>query len=115
MDFAVIEVEIERAVRFEDAPCFFETGLKECPVIGEGIVIGSDLLFDEVVTLTLEADSVSLGRALALVGGAGLDLAGVERWVDIDQVDACGGHGIQEREVVAEGYEIGAVGAPILR
>ncbi len=91
MDLAIIEMKVEGSVGFEDAPSLFEARFEEGPVIGEGIVIRGDRLFDEGVALSFEANPVSILGSLALERGAGLNLAGVEGRVDVDEIDALGG------------------------
>ncbi len=63
VDFAVVEVDEERARGFEDAPRLFEPGDEEAGVVIMGVAVGKAAEFFAAVALIAEAGAPALGVA----------------------------------------------------
>jgi hypothetical protein len=107
MYFAVVNVEVQTAGGFEQPVVFSQARLEEGQVIVKdiGIAFGADL--DGLVAPATKAGAVAIFAAFGADLRARLGFAGVERWIDVDQVDRCGRQGLQNGEVVTEVDTIG--------
>ena len=88
--------------RFEQAVGLDQARFEEGQVIVKdiGVAFGADL--DGLIALPAEAGAVAVLAAFGADLRARLGLAGVEGRIDVDQVDGCGGQGLQDGEVVTE-------------
>ena len=100
VDFARVDVEEERAGGGEDAVGFGEAGAEEAEVVVEGVgVAGGVGGALGAIAVAAEAGAVAGVVADGLEAGAGLGGAGVEGWVDVDELDAGVREGAQGGEV----------------
>jgi hypothetical protein len=110
MHLAVIDVEVQAAVRLEHPVSLLhargEEGQEIVKVIG--VTLRTEL--DRLVALALEAHPVAVRAALGADLGARLGLAGVEGRVDVDQVDRLRGQGLQDGQVIAKVNAVGHMG-----
>ena len=102
MDLAVVEVEVEAAVRREHAVGLDETRLEEREVVVEQVAEALRPDDEALVAASLEADAIAFVGADGLEPGPLLDLPGVEGRVDVDQVHRCLRHRPEDVEVVGE-------------
>ena len=102
MRLPVVYVKEETSVALESAPCLQEARLKESQVVVENVGVFLRAEFHGPVALPLEPSSVA---ELVLDGGQSspaLDLARVERGVDVDEVYRVRRQTPQDRQVVPE-------------
>jgi hypothetical protein len=104
VDLAIVEVDVQRAVRGQHAGGFLQARAEEAQVVVEGVLVRAQRDPFRDIAAPLEADPVTLtGRRRRhpdLFTPSGR--AGVERGIDIDEVDAPGRERPEELEVVAE-------------
>lgn len=103
MHLAVIDVKIQAAVCFQHALRLDQTRLEEAQVIIELVVVGAPAQRDGAVAAPLEAHPVAI-----LLVAHGLDLrarlhpSGIERRIDVDQINGFGGQRLQYGQIVSE-------------
>ncbi len=93
--------------RFEQTVGFIQTGFEERQVviIDIGVPLGTDL--DGLIAPAAKAGAVTVLAALCADLCARLGFAGVERRVDVDQVDGSIRQGLQEGQVVTKVDTVG--------
>jgi hypothetical protein len=98
---AVVEVQVQRAARVQDAPDLAQAGREEAQIVVEFVAVGR--LREQLggVPAAAEADAVTVGRAVGDQRAANLGAAGVERRVGVDQLRALVRQLAQMSEVVA--------------
>ncbi len=89
MHFAVVNMEVQTACRFQYPVSFHQPRFEKSQVIIEQVDITPGTQLDRLVSLTLESHPVALLIAFGPDLGAGLLFAGVERRVNINKVDTC--------------------------
>lgn len=102
MHLAVIYVEIQAAVRLEHPVGFVQARREEGQKIVKDVSVALAADLDRLVALALKSHPVAGLAALSADLGPGLGFAGIEGWVDVDQVDRFGGQGLQDGQVIAE-------------
>lgn len=102
MGLTVVDVEKEGTGRLQDSVGLPEAGLEEAHVVVMSVIVAAPPDDFGTVASTLEARAVAVLVALDSDTGTILDLAGVERRIDVDQRYAPGIHFLKNREVVRE-------------
>ncbi len=84
-------MKIEASLWSKDTIGLAQAGLQKGEVIIEEVFIGFGADFDGFVTLTLKTGTVAVLAAFGFNLGAGLDFAGVEGRIDVDQINTFSG------------------------
>ena len=110
MHFAVVDVEVQRAVRLEHAAGLDQARFEEGQVIVEDVGVGFGADLDRLIAA---ARQTRCGPRRRLPSAHGLDLrarlglAGVEGRVDVDEIDRRGRERLEDGEVVGEVDAVG--------
>ena len=106
MYLAVVDVKVQAAVFREDALRFDQARLEEEQEVIKDVTIrlGTDL--NGGIALTRKTCAVAAVGFLGPELGARLHLAGVERRVDVDQLNARGWQRAQDLQIIAKEYTV---------
>ncbi len=104
---AIVDVEVEAAVLAQQAVRLEQPWLEEGQVVVEAIAVAGLREERRFVAATLKARALPLPVLHRLERAAGLQLAGVERRVDVDQLKGPALQRGQQLEVLTQQYPIG--------
>ena len=103
MHLAVINVEVEGAVRGEDPVGLAQPRLEELQVVVKAVGVGARAHLDRVVALSLEAHAVTGDTAHGLDARARLGPARIEGRIDVDEGSRAVRHvAAKDLQIVAE-------------
>ncbi len=100
MHFAIIDMEVQTAGRFQKAVSLLHTGLQEGQVVIKNIVVRLLPDADGFITSAAKTCPVAVFVLFSFDLSAGLYFLGIEWRIDIDQVDRFGGHFTHELQVI---------------
>src|SRR5579884_402033 len=106
---AVVDVEVERAVRREQPPRGDQPRLEKREVVREAVVVAEAAHGPRAVATAAESDSAPRPPAVVLLDGERaprLRSARVERRIEIDEVEGAPGKRFEHRQVVGEQHQV---------
>ncbi len=112
VDFAGVDVDEEAAGGTEEAMGFGEAGAKEFKVVGKGVVVAGVWVEGGLDAVAAAPEAGAAGGVVAdgAHAAALLAAAGVEGWVDVDEVDGGGFEVGEHGEIFAEEDAVGVAG-----
>jgi hypothetical protein len=105
---AVVDVEVQRARAREQPAGFGQAGCEKREIVLERVAIRGLVQQARLVATALKPGAIAVGVGVGVQRLAGLDVAGVERRVDVDQLKRGVSELWQQVEVVAEQDRVGA-------
>ena len=97
---AIVDVEVQRAVRGQQLPRPRQARLQEAQVVAERVVVAEALQQAGAVAAAAEAHPGGAGVGRGRHRAPRLRPAGVERRVDVDEIERARGQALEHRQVV---------------